>query len=298
MITPRFRLSQDENFLFVTVHAPFSRVSDAEIYMEGSDFRFHSNPYYLRLNLPGEIIENDSAKAIFDADSNEFKITCPKVSIGTHFSGLDMLSNLLNPKGKRKVENGIEVVDESCSEETSDSDFDWFLEQKLETESDLPLATLSKYGFAQKHSGLFAKLAEELHQVVDIVNPDNRSLLERRNERLEQEDKEFNPEHYLADYFQTDSIEPLIGFKINSKAKQEWTETENNLLKNFSNKEFLMDHDQLQSSYLSLVDILLAYLYDMRTNMNDPTVESAWTITKLSGTLSWFEVFPFSASIL
>lgn len=292
MITPRFRLSQDENSLFVTIHAPFSRVSDAEIYMEGSDFRFHSNPYYLRLNLPGEVVENDHAKANFDSDTNEFKIVCPKVSKGTHFKGLDMLSNLLNPKGKTAIEsNGIEVVDGSCSEETSDSDFDWFLEQKLDPESDEPLATLPKYGFAQHHSGLFSKLAEELHQVVDVRNPDNMSVAERRNERLLQEEREFNPEHYLADFFQTESIQPLITYKTRSKAQDEWTEMECNRLKNFSAKEFLMDHDQLQSVYLSLVDILLAYLYDMRTNMYDPTVESAWTIAKISGTLSWFEVF-------
>lgn len=290
MITPRFKLSQDENCLFVAIHAPFSRVSDAEIYMEGTDFRFHSNPYYIRLNLPGEIIENDEAKAHFDADSNEFKITCPKLKKGTHFKGLDMLTSLLEPKGKREIEsNGIELVDESCSEDNSESDFDWFLEQKIELEADLP-TNASKYGFGLKHSGLFAKLAEELHQVVDVENPDNQSLADRRIERLEQEKKEFNPEHYLADFFQTDSIDPLIHYQPSSRVEEDWTEAELGLLKNFSNKEFLMDHDQLQSVYLSLVDILLAYCYDMRTNMSDPTVESAWNIAKLSGTLSWFEV--------
>lgn len=293
MITPRFSLSQDENCLYVTIHAPFSRVSDAEIYMEGTDFRFHSNPYYIRLNLPGEIIENDDAKAHFNADTNDFKIICPKVEKGMHFKGLDMLTSLLEPKGKRDiVGNGIEVLnEESCSEDNSETDFDWFLEQKVEPEVDLP-ATASKYGFGMTHSGLFAKLAEELHEVVDVKNPDNQSIAERRLERLKQEKNEFNPEHYLGDFFQTDSIDPLILYQPSSRAEEDWTEEEHNLLKGFSNKNFLFDHDQLQSTYLGLVDILLAYCYDMRTNMNDPTVESAWTIGKLSGTLSWFEV-PF-----
>ncbi|KAK4020969.1 hypothetical protein OUZ56_002905 [Daphnia magna] len=291
MITPRFKLSQDDNYLFVTIHAPFSRVSDAEIYMDGTDFRFHSNPYYVRLNLPGEIIENDEAKAHFDADTNEFKITCPKVTKGTYFQGLDMLSSLLKPKGKRGVDSkDIEVLGETCTEDDSESDFDWFVEQKVETETDLPSSS-SRYGFGLKHSGLFATLAEELHQVVDVKNPDNQSVAERRTERLEQEKSEFNPEHYLADFFQTDMIDPLVHYQLPSRVGEEWTEAETNLLKNFPNKDFLLDHDQLQSTYLGLVDILLAYCYDTRITMSDPTVESAWAIAKISGTLSWLENF-------
>lgn len=292
MITPRFNLSQDENCLFVTIHAPFSKVSDAEIFMDGTDFRFHSNPYYVRLNLPGEIIENDAAKAHFDADTNEFKITCPKVVRGTHFQGLDMLTSLLEPKGKRSVDSkGIEVLDETCSEEdSSESDFDWFLDQKIVEESNSP-SNGAKYGFGLKHSGLFATLAEELHQVVDVKNPDNQSASDRRIERLEQEKREFNPEHYLADFFQTDMIDPVIEYKPSSRIGEEWTEAETSLLKSFNNKEYLLDHDQLQSTYLGLVDILLAYCYDMRTTMSDPSVESAWAIAKISGTLSWLEVF-------
>lgn len=288
MITPRFKLNQDENFLFVNIHAPFSRVSDAEIFMEGTDFRFHSNPYYLRLNLPGEIVENDHAKAQFDADTNEFKIVCPKVTKGTHFKGLDMLTSLLGPKGKRDIETkGIEVVDEEFA---SDSDFDWFVEQKIEKEPEVSGSTGSKYGFGSKHSGLFATLAEELHQVVDVKNPDVQTLAERRTERLEQEKTLFNPEHYLGDFFQTDFVDPLISYKPPCKKDEEWTKEETNLLTSFPNKEFLFEHDELQSVYLGLVDILLAYSYEMRTCMYDPTVESGWTIAKLSGTLSWFEV--------
>ena len=298
MITPRFQLSQDENFLFITIHAPFSRVSDADIYMASSDFRFHSNPYYLRLNLPGEIVENDDAKAHFDADTNEFKITCPKVVKGEHFQGLDMLTSLLQPKGKREIDTGIEVLDETDGDEDhgEEADFDWFVEQKLEPElSEETLTcssgTVSCYGFGLKHSSVFSKLTEELHHVVDVKNPDTTSLAECRTQRLEQEKKEFNPEHYLGDFFQTDSIDPLISFKpVDTSKDGEWSEEESNLLKNFPHKDFLMDHDTVQSTYLGLVDILLAYCYDSRTTMSDPTVESAWTIAKISGTLSWLEV--------
>ena len=163
MITPRFHLSQDDNFLFVTIHAPFSRVSDAEIFMDGKDFRFYSTPYFLRLNLPGEIIENDDAKAHFDAEKNEFKINCPKVVKGNHFQGLDMLTSLLEPKGKRNVEDkaaSIQVLSDSLENTESESDFDWFVEQKLQLETE-PVAGSVGYGFASRHSGVFSKLAEE-----------------------------------------------------------------------------------------------------------------------------------------
>ena len=293
MITPRFKLSQDENAVFITIHAPFSHISDAEIYMDRQDFRFHSKPYYLRLNLPSEIIENDDAKANFDVDTNEFKIACPKVVKGEYFKGLDMLTSLLEPKGKRKIdENKIEVLEDSSStlETESESDFDWFLEQKIPEDVE-PSPSLASYGFASKHSGLFSTLAEELQEVLDVKDPDHQSIAERRNDRIKQENAEFNPEHYLADLFQSDGVIPLLEYKAPAvNTDDDWTEAEQDLLKNFPRKELLMDSNTLQSVYLGLVDIMLAYSYDMRSNMADHSVESAWTIAKLSGTLSWLEV--------
>lgn len=44
-----------------------------------------------------------------------------------------------------------------------------------------------------------------------------------------------------------------------------------------------------QSLYLSLIDILFAFCYDHRTTQGESTVESAYTITMLSPTLSSFE---------
>ena len=39
------------------------------------------------------------------------------------------------------------------------------------------------------------------------------------------------------------------------------------------------------------MDIIFAYAYDVRTTEGEHSVESGWTISKLSSTLSWFEVF-------
>ena len=287
MITPRFRLSQNENAVIVIIHAPFSRVSDAEIFMDKQDFRFHSKPYFLRLNLPREIEENDEAKAHFDAETNEYVITCSKVNKGEDFQGLDLITNLLQPKGKRGIAQPC--IESSGGDETSDSEteFDWFVEQSIQEA--VPFQG-SPYGFAQRHSGLFSTLAEELHQVLDVKNPDNCSLTDRRTQRIAAEQTDFNPEHYLADFFQTDAIIPLLEYKVIHREETDWTESEIEMLKGFPNKDFLLNPEELKSVYLGLIDILLAYNYDTRITMSDPTVESAWTISKLSGTLSWLEV--------
>jgi len=49
--------------------------------------------------------------------------------------------------------------------------------------------------------------------------------------------------------------------------------------------------DVEQWVYLGLIDIAYGYCYDYRTTDGEPTVESAWTICKLSSTLSCFEEF-------
>jgi hypothetical protein len=41
---------------------------------------------------------------------------------------------------------------------------------------------------------------------------------------------------------------------------------------------------------LGVVDLLFAYAYDVRTTMGESTVESGWTIVKLSSQLSWLDV--------
>ena len=63
MLTPRFDLDQDDNFLIVTIYAPFTNISDTEIFMEDLDFRFFSKPYFLRLHLPKPILKKNTNKA-------------------------------------------------------------------------------------------------------------------------------------------------------------------------------------------------------------------------------------------
>ena len=117
MLTPRFELSQDDKHLVVTIYAPFTNVDRTEVFMDGTDFRFSSPPYFLRLHLPGEIEENDAASGAWDAETTSFVVKCPKVVQGEHFNGLDMLTQLLTPKGETNLKNRVEELDEEESEE-------------------------------------------------------------------------------------------------------------------------------------------------------------------------------------
>jgi len=48
MLIPRFKITQTDAEVTIIIHAPYANVKDAEVYVDGTDFRFASTPYYLR----------------------------------------------------------------------------------------------------------------------------------------------------------------------------------------------------------------------------------------------------------
>ncbi len=58
MITPSFKLNQNNEFLFIDIKTPYAKLNDLDIFVDENDFRFYCKPYFLRLNLPGSILEN------------------------------------------------------------------------------------------------------------------------------------------------------------------------------------------------------------------------------------------------
>lgn len=85
MITPRFKLSQNESSVTINIRAPYCNLSEVEVSAEDEVFIFYGSPYYLRLALPGRIIEDDFSKSSYDADSGEFALTFRKVNEGNIF---------------------------------------------------------------------------------------------------------------------------------------------------------------------------------------------------------------------
>eukprot|EP00899_Mesostigma_viride_P019325 jgi/Mesvir1/27394/Mv07197-RA.1 len=68
-----------------------------------------------------------------------------------------------------------------------------------------------------------------------------------------------------------------------------FTEEEKEAMRRLPRKEFLID--DAQACLLGIPSILFGYCYDVRTTMGDANVESEWTISTLSPTLSWLETF-------
>ncbi|XP_010214371.1 PREDICTED: protein SHQ1 homolog [Tinamus guttatus] len=310
MITPAFELSQDPDFLKIIIKIPYARASEFDVYFEGEDFKFYAKPYFLRLTLPGRVVEDGREKASYNTDEGTFTIQLPKEIPGQYFEGLDMLTSLLTPKKLKSATPLVEEIAASAhlSEEEDDDDFDWEIEQTpYEETAESTLQQKYCYGFGNLHSAVLQRLQDELTDVIDIKDPDRVPVSERRRKRLAAEAAKFDPDHYLADFFEDEAIEHVLKYKpwwIDAHKKKTalqhqecdgqtfvvFSEEEREQLRKFKNKSYLLDKRTRHHVYLGLIDILLAYCYEICVNEGDKNVESPWNVRKLSATLCWLEV--------
>ncbi|XP_076105320.1 protein SHQ1 homolog [Mytilus galloprovincialis] len=292
MLTPAFEIKQDDTFITIIIKAPYARITDTEIFIEGNEFRFHSKPYFLRLSLPGNIVEDGREQAKYDADNGSFTVTVPKETPGESFEGLDMITKLLTNKGQTTGQSPlIEVLNESTDDrqaekEEEEEEFDWHIEQTPYNEKELSL-DCPKYGFANQKSGVFTRLQDEIVEIVDLKNPDQCSISDRREKREMAEQQKFDKDYYLADLYEDDAVKDLLSY--NQCLTESFTDEDKEMMRNLPKKEYLIDNKI--STYLGLVDIIFAYCYDVRSTEGEHNVESSWTISKLSSTLSWLDTF-------
>uniref|UniRef100_W5MUY5 Protein SHQ1 homolog n=1 Tax=Lepisosteus oculatus TaxID=7918 RepID=W5MUY5_LEPOC len=317
MITPIFEITQESDFLIISIRVPYTRTSEFDLYIDGEDFKFYAKPYFLRLTLPGRIVEDGREKASFDVGKGIFTLRVPKETPGEPFEGLQMLTSLLAPKGSRSAKPLVEetVFSElsgECVAESDEEDFDWEVDQEVQVEiTEEELGRLYKYGFGNQRAGIFTRLQDELSDVIDVKSPDSTSAAERRQGRLAAETAKFEPDHYLADLFEDDAVQNVLKYRpwwveveSKKKIKEEITqghdggegamffsEEEKEQLRKFSNKSYLLDKKATHQVWISLVDIILAYVYEVRVTEGEKNVESPWNIRKLSGTLSWLETY-------
>ncbi|KAL1272504.1 hypothetical protein QQF64_028366 [Cirrhinus molitorella] len=281
--------------------------SEFDIYIQGEDLKFYAKPYFLRLTLPGRILEDGREKASFDIDKGLFTLHVPKETAGQHFEGLEMLTSLLAPKGSRSAKPLVEDTEAcggGCEEEDEEEEFDWQIEQEVyaETPAEM-LKEYHKYGFGNLRSGVFTRLQEELNEVIDVKDPDNTAPELRRRNRLDTETTVFCADHYLVNLYEDEEeIRNLLKFKpwwrelsqdtsMHSDTSITFTDEEKEQMRKFANRSYLLGKKARFHVWLGLVDIILAYVYDVRTTDGEHNVESAWTIRKLSGTLSWLETY-------
>jgi protein SHQ1 len=116
MITPRFSCSQDDRSVVVSAYCPAVRASEIEIHVENTLLSLHVAPYFLRLNFPASVVEDDQSSAVYDPASGYLTLTLTKLKRGENFTDLDLLGKLLAPPAQCKPRNTIiEVLDSQGS---------------------------------------------------------------------------------------------------------------------------------------------------------------------------------------
>lgn len=285
MLTPRFKLTQDNNRVYINVHAPYTNIGDTEIDVDGENFLFVSSPYFLRLRLPGRIVDNDSSKGSYICDSGDFNLTFDKEVPGEQFENLDMITSLLAPRDIPDINpNLVEMLEEDGITLENGNN---------EDEDDSNKYT---YGFANKITTEFSNIGIEFPQIFELRVPENVSVEDRQSKRIRHEDDKFSSDHYLADFYDKELLAPYLSAAAswdspNFNKDIEFSDEEVGVLKELPNKHYLLTKSEYKQVLYGLVDILYGYCYDKRTTLNESTVESSWTINKLSSTLSWFCTF-------
>ena len=295
MLTPKFEIDQDTEYLIIRIYAPYIKVSSVETYIDGNTFQFHCRPYFLSLYLPHPLTEDGREKACYDVDTGTFVVYAPKLTQGQEFPDLDMVTKLLTqPKKLPDIKQivscpSISVIEEclpsvSPTQEDRIDEVDWTLEQTVPDTADLVMLTGPRYGFADQKQGVFSRLQEDLPELVSLPHPDKTPPSQRGALRLFCEDSDFDPEHYLADTMDTSHLEAVLSF---TAAWQPLGEKDRLLLTQLPKKEYLIDSPMESQLFRGLIDLLFAYCYASRSTEGEMDVESAWTVWKLSSTLSW-----------
>ncbi|RKP13508.1 SHQ1 protein-domain-containing protein [Piptocephalis cylindrospora] len=314
MITPKFSVDQDQEFVKVEIHAPHIRATDVELYIEGDEFKFHLAPYFLRLHLPGRVVEDDRATSSYDVAAGIITCKLPKETPGETFEGLDMLTTLLARRVERPQGPLIEVLEEDGGEDmkhesmdekgdpafSEAKEFDWQLPQNLPEEPLTEALGGVKYGFNRAYSGYFLHWRERsVDEVCEILDPEITALSDRVEQRETMENGKFDEDYYIADMVNAEDYAHVLQYRtgwwkalrdIQRKASSALTlsSKDQEMMLQLPRKEYLLDDEK--TIYLGLVDLLFAYSYDHRVNEGEPTVESAWLISKLSASISGFMV--------
>lgn len=125
-VTPKFTISQDDEYVYIRINVPHIKVSEAEMITEGCDFSFYCKPYLLKLTFPGEFDNTDEEKcrSTYDPYENNGTITSylPKLIRGQHFPDLDLTTTLLQKRIQKDVVPGLPLIEVIQSNEDEGKD--------------------------------------------------------------------------------------------------------------------------------------------------------------------------------
>ncbi|KAK8796896.1 hypothetical protein WA588_001022 [Blastocystis sp. NMH] len=204
-LTPKFSISQNDEFVVIEINVPWVRVGDMEFVVDGCDFSFFCNPYLLKLQFPYPCVDDERAKAVYDVDKNNgtVYVHIPKEEKGQFFPNMDLLSTILKkseplpemPRGPL-VQEITPSGDAPKKEEPAQS--------SEETSKDLleleePTKSYRKYGFDELFQNVF-KSFEDCSEIIENPVPDDNSV-DPIELMKQMEESKFDADHYLSDYF-------------------------------------------------------------------------------------------------
>jgi protein SHQ1 len=174
------------------------------------------------------------------------------------------------------------------------------------------------YGFANMFHNIFVDFCREgmAQEMLQLEDPETSTLHSRREGRIAHELDNFDSDRYLADFHVEDDylftmameFEPHWHASLSDKMQllelnvtkadihsppslMSFSESERHLLSTIPYPLLPERVHSEETEWYTLLDLLFAYVYDHLMTQAEPTVESAWTISCLSSSLSWLDVF-------
>ena len=272
MITPRFRLRQDSDFVYLTVELPYVKLSEVDVDVADTQFTLYVKPYYLKLNLPHALKDDEQCRGVYDVDRREIDFKLTKAEPGTEFPNLDLVASLLNPK-KPKERGFIEILSGHEDIEGSDVPSD------------------RAYGFCRRYQHFFEHLPEAQYELMDF-DPDVYPVAMRTQVALQREQEDFEVDRYL-----TDMDEEAVTSAVSRPTEELYRDFLPSLEEQMSalqldaalrigNKELLVSEVLVPCLFCQCFDVLFSFCYEFRSMEGELTCESAWAVNKVSATLS------------
>ncbi|KAK8805714.1 hypothetical protein WA158_002370 [Blastocystis sp. Blastoise] len=248
-LTPKFSISQDDEYVILEIHVPWVKVSNMEFVIDGQDFSFWCQPYLLKLHFPFSCVDDERAKAAYDLENENgtMIVHVPKENKEQYFPDLDLFSRLLPPtkinrvKGElisevKDIENEVEdflkkenvLLDKQelnkksleSSENASDKKKIIINKDLLNIEQDISSDSLenTQYGFNNEFHSVFTALYDDLSDFTSLPDPEHMTEQERNSIREEEEIRSFDPDiiiiNHIILFIYTNNTEPITRYYI------------------------------------------------------------------------------------
>ena len=241
MLTPSFECKQDEEFIYLCIDCPYIKASEVQIDISGNEFRLYINPYFLKLNFPGGLIEDGRESSAYDIASGKLLLKIPKEE-RSQFKDLDFITKLLDIK-KPSSAPIIEVLGEELNYDASIS----FIDKNGDASPAHEVSTIGYYGFNNQYrdaSMVLNSLCREILELDDLSTSTKESRIEFRTMF---EDAKFDPEYYCHDLHNLEEIQIYLNYRPKTwkllrkfqsgELELVFTDSEREQMKNLPNKE-------------------------------------------------------------